>query len=95
MSRAENMPLPPPPTPEEQLKWHYKRTHDNMEIAKISEFHSDADVRLKLNKLRILGMYPVPDSDEGADMNVARAFLSGVYQGLRQSIKVSRSGGIG
>lgn len=94
MSRPENSAMPPPPTAEETLRTRNMLAQRNMEIAKVTQFHSDEDVRMKINNLRILGVYPTPEINTEEDVKIARAFLSGFHEGIRQTIKTPRSGGI-
>jgi hypothetical protein len=85
--------LPPPPTPEQELKFLRTRAQQLLETAQVTSFHTDQDVLMKIAKLRVLGAWPVPEHSED-DLASVRAYLAGFHEGVRQAIKLRRSGGI-
>lgn len=91
MGIPENGMLPPPPTPEEELKFLRMRAADLMEIGDVNLWDTDEDIERRLNKLRIYGAWPVPHD---ASIEVKRAWLTGVYAGVKEMVRMRRSGGI-
>lgn len=91
MSRPETGTLPSLLTTEEQLKRLHFRLHHLFKDSELNEFHSDDDVKLKMNRLRINGAWPAPPYDEESPVQLHRAYLLGFHTALKILRRIPRS----